>query len=454
MDPDLFESMKSPTRGEGPLEGEGSVRARWLARTADEDLVRSKPGNDGIITRDELKAVPPASLLSRLRPLPHYWYESEDGKRRWVPTDEEMKQTDHLGLMDGEFQVQRLRMPMVTDPMTTNQGRLAQGESTFNGADALVLALMLNHGWRLVDACALYGAACERCMTILEEAATGEPYAERATSHTHCELCAQVDPEYDRAYLDKHPDMAIEVVHGAGVLGRWTQRRASMKVRALVEYYTNLDKVLNAWRRGAHPRRGPGETKDGWITLNDKGVVHGTPDDFILTTKHIGQPSQRLTMLFNQILQEHAPGYRTWPWQELMFLLPPEVRWRAGTRTQDILADGWVLDSGDARFVGGKLVNEDVLGLASDLFESMKGERARRRRETHERNRESRIIAEIVVPVLERVKAGGGTEEERRRAISSSARIGARNENPAAAAATLLARPRGGLSAGGPWGPR
>ena len=144
------------------------------------------------------------SVYDRLKPVVTYWYENEAGER-YVPTDKELEAPYTMQeLMKGEYKYQHLRMPVVEDSIATLDGELMHGEATINNAiEPIVLELVQKKGWSLVDAITTVAVTCERCLNILLEQATGEPYTEKDRVHTHCELCATIDPEYDRQYKEK-----------------------------------------------------------------------------------------------------------------------------------------------------------------------------------------------------------------------------------------------------------
>lgn len=72
------------------------------------------------------------------------------------------------------------------------------GHCTVNGAWPIVKYLVEERGWKMHDACVLYGSCCERCDNILTWEALGQAPDPQylKESRTWCYYCKYVDPDY------------------------------------------------------------------------------------------------------------------------------------------------------------------------------------------------------------------------------------------------------------------
>jgi len=154
------------------------------------------------------KEISTEKAIDRLEPLPGLWWENDDGEVR-LPTDEEMKG----GYVQPEgFPLMHSRNPEVRESYFNEDGKeIGVFNTTINCIGDIVMYLMQEKGWSLVDAVTLGASTCERCMNILIEESGGEKYDQhdKESCHTHCDLCKTVDPEYDRWYNEvwqKHLD--------------------------------------------------------------------------------------------------------------------------------------------------------------------------------------------------------------------------------------------------------
>ena len=75
--------------------------------------------------------------------------------------------------------------------------------STVNCCWPVIKYLVDQRGWDLDDACVLCGDCCERCYNFMEAEVTGQPTNTHYfnTSHTHCHLCKELDPEHNYRYI-------------------------------------------------------------------------------------------------------------------------------------------------------------------------------------------------------------------------------------------------------------
>jgi 2'-5' RNA ligase/ribosomal protein L24 len=138
----------------------------------------------------------PQRAIDRLQPIPNLWYEDELGNKMIPDLTGDILPDEYMK----NYPYQHARFPVVRDSICTDEGEIMSGETSFNCVTPIVLYLVTERGWTLPDAITVAATNCERCMNILLEETTGEPYLERETSHTHCDLCAIVDPEYDMKY--------------------------------------------------------------------------------------------------------------------------------------------------------------------------------------------------------------------------------------------------------------
>lgn len=136
------------------------------------------------------------SVLDDLRPIASLWYENESGEKYILSDDELMN-----ALMPEDYPYQHSRFPVLTDTVCVqNAPPLLEGHTSMNCIGPIVIALVQNKGWDWVDALTFAASTCERCLNILLEETTGEPYPDRDSAGTHCECCQYVDPEYDNYY--------------------------------------------------------------------------------------------------------------------------------------------------------------------------------------------------------------------------------------------------------------
>jgi len=138
--------------------------------------------------------------IDRVQPLSTLWYENGKGERLY-PTGDVYPEE----FFDKGFKYQHTLIPVLEESICTDEGETARGTTTMNTIDRIVLYLMQERGWSLVDAVTLACSTCERCLNILLEEAGGEPYSEdeKNKCNTHCELCIVIDPEYDVKYRRK-----------------------------------------------------------------------------------------------------------------------------------------------------------------------------------------------------------------------------------------------------------
>ncbi|MGI0060652.1 MAG: hypothetical protein ACREBJ_12885, partial [Nitrosotalea sp.] len=132
-----------------------------------------------------------------------YWWEDKDGN------------VVQEGFIDGPADIpknavyQNLIDVSVYHSITSDNGEVGRFETTINCIEPIVLQLCNHQGWKLTDAIIATANTCERCLNILLEQTTGEPYLKKAESHTHCEHCAEIDPEYNKQYLAKNSSEVI-----------------------------------------------------------------------------------------------------------------------------------------------------------------------------------------------------------------------------------------------------
>lgn len=146
--------------------------------------------------------------IDRLQPIPFLWYEDRDGNRIDIPQEEEDRDGGVVFMqqqMDAD-NIQHLRMPFLVDSYVDNSGEIFRGQDTINTIEEIVLYLINNRNWNMVDAITIAAITCSRCLNILIEDATGEVFEGKDNKdewHTHCELCEIIDPEYDRWYKEE-----------------------------------------------------------------------------------------------------------------------------------------------------------------------------------------------------------------------------------------------------------
>ena len=139
--------------------------------------------------------------IDLLKPLPSLWYENEGGDK-YILSDEELMNADIPD--DKEYHYQHSVFPLLVDSVCVkNKPQLSEGHTTINCIEPIVLYLVSNKGWSLPDAITAAASTCERCLNILLEETTGEPYLERDTANTYCEQCDIIDPAYASSYKDK-----------------------------------------------------------------------------------------------------------------------------------------------------------------------------------------------------------------------------------------------------------
>jgi hypothetical protein len=119
--------------------------------------------------------------------------------------------------MPEDYPYQHSRSPELNDRICIrNAPMLSEGHTTLNCIGPIVINLVQNKGWDFVDAIVIAASSCERCLNILLEETTGEPYDGRETSNTWCECCEMIDPEYDNHYktvIQPEIDKRIEEDH-------------------------------------------------------------------------------------------------------------------------------------------------------------------------------------------------------------------------------------------------
>jgi len=170
--------------------------------------------------------------IDRLQPIPNLWYEDEEGNKIFPDLRGDMLPDDY---MDGGYPYQHARFPVVRDSICTDEGELMSGETSMNCVEPIVIYLVTERKWTLPDAITVAATTCERCMNILLEETTGEPYLERDTAHTHCELCAIIDSEYDKKYKEfemKNKDV-IEVQPAQQPMVKDSSMKSNIIQRAL-----------------------------------------------------------------------------------------------------------------------------------------------------------------------------------------------------------------------------
>jgi len=143
--------------------------------------------------------------IDRVEPLPNLWYEDEDGGK-YIPTNKEMEEAYDVQDKAKDFPYQHLLMPILQESIVSKDGEIMSGETTINCITPIIIYLVQERGWDLVDSITLGASTCERCLNILLEETTGEPYDGRDKAGTYCELCAIIDPEYAKQYKEAHPE--------------------------------------------------------------------------------------------------------------------------------------------------------------------------------------------------------------------------------------------------------
>lgn len=121
-------------------------------------------------------------------------------------------------------------------------------ETTINCIEPIVLYLIKNRHWSMVDAILYASQTCERCLNILLEEVTGTSYTERDSCHTHCRHCKEIDHEYDSQYIDK------------------TASANTINFNKFTSIYNVISKIAKVVKH-----------KDGWHVLSETGKNLGGP---------------------------------------------------------------------------------------------------------------------------------------------------------------------------------
>ena len=138
--------------------------------------------------------------IDRLEPLPPMWFENDD-EEKYVPTQEEIMHGYDMQDKGKNYKFTHFIGPQVHEEIFEGNDYMMSFNNTINCIEPIVLYLILERGWKLTDAITIAAHSCERCLNILLEDVTGEFYDERDKfPHTHCDLCAVIDPEYDKRY--------------------------------------------------------------------------------------------------------------------------------------------------------------------------------------------------------------------------------------------------------------
>ena len=207
-----------------------------------------------------------------------------------------------------------------------------------------------------------------------------------------------------------------------GEPGKAVSRAASRRGwtrRAVNVGFPPLERIMRLWRRGRPGRRFSYSTDGRSVMYGEGKVLEGKPEDFRLFMDM--KASQDAALIGTAILAEQAPGYRVWNYDGYLWLVPPEVRVIPGAKMRQVLRGTWLLDGLDpARFIGGRLANAGSLKGADEVlvgrqFVPQKTDPAYE----EEAGRRTAMI-ELMVPFLERVRAGQVSDDERR-AIRSAA---------------------------------
>lgn len=153
-------------------------------------------------------------VFKKLKPLPSLWYEDEEGKK-YILSKEELENPDTMfALMDGDYPYQHFLEPEVTESITTKDSQIMALHKTINCIEPIVINLVENYGWSLIDAVTLGASTCERCLNILIDKSGGEKYKkeDRDSCNTHCELCKIIDPEYEIKYLSEYKELEVKAM--------------------------------------------------------------------------------------------------------------------------------------------------------------------------------------------------------------------------------------------------
>jgi hypothetical protein len=152
---------------------------------------------DEILKGDELNEFYKKHTIDKLKPLPFLWYENPEGDRYYL-TEDEMKDC----YVPKDYPIQVCKYPCVRESyIDVRDNSTIHFENTINCIEPIVRYL-IGRGWAMTDAISISSMSCERCLNILVEQSGGEKYPQeqKDSSHTHCELCATIDPEYDLWY--------------------------------------------------------------------------------------------------------------------------------------------------------------------------------------------------------------------------------------------------------------
>lgn len=154
-----------------------------------------------------------------LQPLPTMWYEDEEGNKfipDWDSANPTYPDTSVYKYAHSRFgrELHHDILEIKPDGSSSPMGGM---NSTF--PEDLALALVTHEGFKLSDAIALSGSCCERCLNILVHhygLPDGYPRDSEDAQRvgTHCEVCRQVDPDYDQQVRDAGtglPDVNITV---------------------------------------------------------------------------------------------------------------------------------------------------------------------------------------------------------------------------------------------------
>jgi len=155
-------------------------------------------GETKILTFDEIEKS--SKAIDRIQPMPCIWYENESGEKRFLSEKELENPYDIETNIQKDYPIQVSHFPVVTETFVdTDSGGHMTFETSINCIQDIVLYLVQNRGWKLTDAIVTASGMCERCLNVISEQAGGEKYPQeqKDSSHTHCDLCAVVDPEYD-----------------------------------------------------------------------------------------------------------------------------------------------------------------------------------------------------------------------------------------------------------------
>lgn len=148
---------------------------------------------------DELKEYNSRHTIDKLKPIPAIWYENDKGEKYFL-SEEELNNA----YFPPDYPIQVSRFPGVTESyIDTRNNSNIKFENTINCVQPIVEHLC-NKGWSMVDAISISSMLCERCLNIAIEQSGGEKYDEeqKKSSHTHCDLCEIIDPEYDKWFKE------------------------------------------------------------------------------------------------------------------------------------------------------------------------------------------------------------------------------------------------------------